>query len=89
MWTPEISSELLFWELPISKFANYIGKNWIFSDFKYILSLDKEYPMSHKYFIRKIKACELVLRIRCHGFKKKKCQGEVEFQKENQWGNSE
>lgn len=53
----------------------------MFSDFKYILSLDKDYPMSHKYFIRKIKACELVLQIRCHGFRKKNAREKLNFRK--------
>lgn len=56
----------------------------MFSDLNYTFSLDKENLMSHKYFIRKIKTREFVLQIRCQGFRKKNCHGEVEFQKENQ-----
>lgn len=44
----------------------------MFSDLNYTFSLDKENPMSHKYFIRKIKTREFVLQIRCQGFRKKK-----------------
>lgn len=60
----------------------------MFSDLNYIFYLDKENSMSHKYFIRKIKTWELVLQIRCPG-SREKIPEEVEFQKENQWRNSE
>lgn len=75
------SSEWIFWELPLSKFVNYVCRDWTFSDLNYIFSSDKANPTSHKYFIRKMKTCELVLQIRCQGLRKKNANKRLNFRK--------
>lgn len=53
-------------------FADYACRSQTFSGLSYIFSSDKENPISHKYFIRKMKTGELLLQTSCQGFRRER-----------------